>query len=303
MEYYISINNEKRGPYSIEELRARGISAETLVMTADSDTWIPAWQVAELRPVIGKAEQSGSEAPAIGQPANDFEEVHEAPFQQGINYQHGSPVPPPMTDNGHNKGNGCLKAFLIVLIGLLVIVGIAVATCPDEKAHKAALSDVAAQLAADEVTDKDSDATNGGIIDQLFQKMGASLLRGIAQNAVDELIVVDDHTVYSTGKVRVGGKEHTVSVGVFGHVFTVDKDDLKAATKRYYDKAGLDAKEQIQQKASEIIQQNVVDPAIDEAKKHLDDIMNEVERRFGVDEGQLEGDDGTQQSDSSYEGF
>ena len=32
MEYYISVNNDKRGPYSISELKARGISSETLVM-------------------------------------------------------------------------------------------------------------------------------------------------------------------------------------------------------------------------------------------------------------------------------
>lgn len=30
MEYYISVNNDKRGPYSISELKARGISSETL---------------------------------------------------------------------------------------------------------------------------------------------------------------------------------------------------------------------------------------------------------------------------------
>lgn len=303
MEYYISVNNEKRGPYSIEELRSRGISAETLVMTTDSATWIPAWQVAELRPIIGKAEQPESEIPTIGQPVNDFEEVRDDTVKQGINYQEGTPVPPPMPDDGQKKSHGCLKGIIIALIGLLVIVGIAVATCPDEKAHKAALTDVVAQLAADEITGRDSDATDNGIIEQLFQKMGASLLNGIAHDAVNELISVDNHIVYSTGKIKLGGKMHTVSVGVFGHVFTVDKDDLKAATERYYTKAGQDAKEQLQQKASEIIQQNVVDPAIDEAKKHLDDIMNEVEREFGLSEGESDGNDDTQQSDSSYEGI
>ena len=34
MEYYISIDNEKQGPYSLQELEERGIQATTLVMPA-----------------------------------------------------------------------------------------------------------------------------------------------------------------------------------------------------------------------------------------------------------------------------
>ena len=52
MEYYISVGNGKRGPYSVEELKARGITSETLVMAEDSATWVPAWQVEELRGII-----------------------------------------------------------------------------------------------------------------------------------------------------------------------------------------------------------------------------------------------------------
>ena len=52
MEYYISVNNDKRGPYSISELKARGISSETLVMADGTEQWIPAWQIEELRPII-----------------------------------------------------------------------------------------------------------------------------------------------------------------------------------------------------------------------------------------------------------
>ena len=35
MEYYLSVGSEKRGPYSVAELAARGIGAESLVMAAD----------------------------------------------------------------------------------------------------------------------------------------------------------------------------------------------------------------------------------------------------------------------------
>lgn len=48
MEYYLSVGSEKRGPYSVAELAARGIGAESLVMAADGGSWQPAWQVEAL---------------------------------------------------------------------------------------------------------------------------------------------------------------------------------------------------------------------------------------------------------------
>ena len=39
MEYYLSVGSEKRGPYSVAELAARGIGAESLVMAADGGSW------------------------------------------------------------------------------------------------------------------------------------------------------------------------------------------------------------------------------------------------------------------------
>ena len=52
MEYYLSVGSEKRGPYSVAELAARGIGAESLVMAADGGSWQPAWQVEALRPIL-----------------------------------------------------------------------------------------------------------------------------------------------------------------------------------------------------------------------------------------------------------
>ena len=52
MEYYIEIDNEKQGPYSLKELSQRKIIATTLVMPTDTQQWIPAWQIEELRPIL-----------------------------------------------------------------------------------------------------------------------------------------------------------------------------------------------------------------------------------------------------------
>ncbi len=49
MEYYIKINEEKRGPYSLNELAERKLDATTLVMPTDGVEWVPADQIEELR--------------------------------------------------------------------------------------------------------------------------------------------------------------------------------------------------------------------------------------------------------------
>lgn len=91
MEYYINIDNEKRGPYSIKELAERGIEATTLVLPAGSDDWTPAWQIEELRAVLmgnlnDNAQQTGNkdnvlecEAVVDGAPINEVPTLKPAP--------------------------------------------------------------------------------------------------------------------------------------------------------------------------------------------------------------------------------
>ena len=49
MEYYIKINEEKRGPYSLNELVERKLDETSLVMPTDGVEWVPANQIEELR--------------------------------------------------------------------------------------------------------------------------------------------------------------------------------------------------------------------------------------------------------------
>lgn len=80
MEYFISVNNDKRGPYSVEELKARGITSETLVMADGSSQWMPAWQVEELRPIIMVPEPPTSDVGTIATPqtANESQSQNNA---------------------------------------------------------------------------------------------------------------------------------------------------------------------------------------------------------------------------------
>lgn len=277
MEYFVSVGNEKRGPYSIEELKARGITAETLVMAVGTDQWIPAWQVSELRQILYGGKDGNTAGGSDGNTAGgvDYEEVEGKPIDDN-NFQQGRPVTPTPPPAPKKRSGGCLKTFLILIVALLAIAGIAVVTCPDENAHKAALTEVVSATVSDELNGTDSTFDGDDIVDKMFRQMSDSWTEKIIATAVDNLIHVDNHVLFSTGKVRFDGKVHTVSVGVFGHVFTVDKEDLKAATESYYTKAEKTTKEDLQKKASKMIKENVIDPAAKAAKEMVGDAIDDL---------------------------
>ena len=91
MEYYLSVGSEKRGPYSVAELAARGIGAESLVMAADGGSWQPAWQVEALRPIL--LQQTAAQQ---SQPIMD----------SGVNISSGSDVSSPSGPGVSNASGG-----------------------------------------------------------------------------------------------------------------------------------------------------------------------------------------------------
>lgn len=300
MEYFISVGNDKRGPYSKEELKARGITSMALVMPEGSDNWIPAWQIEDLRDVISVQSEpvvepldspsatSSASRPASNNPGESYVSSAQMdnPFQQpGVgatsNYQQGRPVSPPKSPTERKSSGGCISKALILLVIAAVIAGIAIVTCPDEQAHKAVLTDVVSSAITDEATGEDSSFDNSDVVSKMFKQMSNSWTREVVAAAVDNLIHVDNHFLFSTGKVRFGGKENTVSLGVFGHVFTVDKGFLRKAAEAYYSKAERDVKENLKKKAEQMFNDNVINPAKDAAEDAINDIEKEIRQEFG----------------------
>ena len=54
-KYFIVENKEHQGPFSIEELREMGITADRLVWSEDMTDWAPASEVEELKAVLKPA--------------------------------------------------------------------------------------------------------------------------------------------------------------------------------------------------------------------------------------------------------
>ena len=110
--------------------------------------------------------------------------------------------------------------FLLAVIGVIVA---SILTCPKKEQHIAAISNVVSSILNDELTE-DSDG---------FETLGVMLGNAIAAPIIRNSITVDDYIVCSIGKYNYQGDEQVVSIGAFGHVFTVSKEKVKKAIKEF----------------------------------------------------------------------
>lgn len=113
-----------------------------------------------------------------------------------------------------------MKKALIAIIALLIIGAAAVITCPDKQAHKDAIMAVVNEKINEELQ-TDNEVYQG--LSALFGTLGS----GIASRIVDNRLVVNNHFLWSTGEFQnFDGEYQQVSVGLFGHIFTFNKQDL-----------------------------------------------------------------------------
>ena len=248
MEYYIEIDKEKRGPYSLSELVERNLQATTLVMPAEGTQWVPAWQVEELRAIL-----EGKNPADVERQPQEVPFVEATPIEQTVQQENTVQQQNPPKKNH----TGCLLGILIALIALVAVL---IITCPKPEQHKDALSGVITQTVNDAVNDS-TNTTGDEFIDNAFRSISNAFAGKVIKTAVDNLVTVDNHIIYSTGKVNYGGKDHIVSLGLLGHIFTVDEDDLQEAARQYYKQSEVKVEDQIKRKAQKIIQDNVVKPA------------------------------------------
>ena len=111
------------------------------------------------------------------------------------------------------------------LIGLVVILAIALlmsVTVPDKKAHKLAMMKAIKEYV-------DEEATNKGIADNGITRAGKNLVTKIIEEVLSNRIVVNNYLLFNTTHIKMKDKNQVLSVGMFGHVFTFNKDMLRDA--------------------------------------------------------------------------
>lgn len=268
MEYYIKINEEKRGPYSLNELAERKLDETSLVMPTDGVEWVPADQIEELRTLFENKESINK--------TEDIPFVEARPIIPTAPQEAAQQVQPAPKKKSHT---GCLIGILLTLV---VLVAVMVVTCPKTEQHKEVLSTVITTTVNDAVNDNDN-LTGNTFIDNAFKTVSNAFAGKVIETAVDNLVTVDNYVVCSLGKVHYDGKDHIVSLGVFGHIFTVDEDDLREAAEQYYKKEEINMKEQLKKKAQKMLQENIIAPATSAIEGLLGSAMDGLLDEIGLD--------------------
>lgn len=238
-------------------------------MPAEGTQWVPAWQVEELRAILeGK------------NPADVERQPQEVPFVEATPIEQTAQQENTVQQQNSPKKNhtGCLLGILIALIALVAVL---IITCPKPEQHKDALSGVITKTVNDAVNDS-TNTTGDEFIDNAFRSISNAFAGKVIKTAVDNLVTVDNHIIYSTGKVNYGGKDHIVSLGLLGHIFTVDEDDLQEAAKQYYKQSEVKVEDQIKRKAQKIIQDNVVKPAASAIENMLGSALDGLLDNIGL---------------------
>jgi hypothetical protein len=118
-----------------------------------------------------------------------------------------------------------MKKILVTLLVLLVIGAVGVVSCPDRQAHKDAIMAVVNDSVNEELqTDVE--------IAQGLSALVSSIGSGIMGYVLDKRLTVKNYFVCSIGEIKdFDGVDQIVSLGIFGHVFTLGKEDLKQVMK------------------------------------------------------------------------
>ena len=114
-----------------------------------------------------------------------------------------------------------MKKVIITILVLLAVGAVAVVTCPDKQAHEDAIQNV--------LNEKINEELNVSADDSGLGALGAKLGSSLSGWLLDKSLNVENHFVYNVGKVDLGKGPQQVSLGVFGHVFTISKDDIDKA--------------------------------------------------------------------------
>ena len=121
-----------------------------------------------------------------------------------------------MSENSRSGHGGIITVIVIVV--LLVV---ALITCPDKNAHKEAILSVINEKITESIQ------TNSKEGEDVLAVLGATLGTSVSGWVLDKGLIVDNYFIFSIGKFNTGQDYKTVSVGVFGHVFTFSKEDME----------------------------------------------------------------------------
>ncbi len=234
MEYFIIDNNGKQaGPFSLDQLAQQAITPETLVWAQGMQDWTPAWKVEELKTTLEAAEAIRANAAQQQQQQQEqtvppvtpqqkqqeqFQQAQQAAYEQG--FQHGAAA-----SNQQPEQKKSNKKLWKMILGLIVVIFLIFAfTNPGADAHKDKVRTEVSKAVDQATTTSDNNFFTQGIR-SIAKMMAGSMM----DQAMDQLFEYHNYIVCSKGTVEFDGKQHTVSFGILGKVYTMNADDMVKA--------------------------------------------------------------------------
>lgn len=261
MKIYIVKDDVRLGPFTLEEVKRQGISADTLVWFKGMPDWKEARAIPEL---------AGAYIPDIPPTAEVDED--DAVEETGID---SAPEPPaetyapqpqryayaPLPDEGKAKKS---KAGIIAIISLLVvmlILCIMVLTKPSKADYIDTITRVTTEYVLNQV-----DKTPLGMSESVSGTVKFSTSKAV-RAVLEQTLYVEDCLIFNKAKVSIGEHTFTVGLGMFGHVFTLSKEQLEAAVTATLEKE----RTKMEQRASEAIQETI-DSTIEYGKQKVEEL-------------------------------
>ena len=199
MKYFIlDSNSQQQGPFTIYELKDRGINEQTLVWAEGMDNWQPAWQVEEIKRLLFD-QPAGTPPP----PPHSTDSFSQTPSGQPM-----SPQP--------QQSHRALIAGIIIAVVVLVVLAI---TNPDRRQHTDAIARAFTEAF-------DNEMEKSGISDSALGEIGNMIADRMTASMVDQLLDYHNYIIFSKSTITIVGKSYTVSWGLLGRVFTVSNDRL-----------------------------------------------------------------------------
>lgn len=238
MEFFIiDHNGQQAGPFSFDQLVQKGISPETLVWKQGMADWTPAWKVEDLRAVLEaiEANQSNQNAQKQEGVLQDFQQqganqrqAHQQDYQKAQQeaYQQGFQQGAAMHSNFQQQPKKKSSHFAIkMVIGLIIfILAIFAITNPSADAHKEKI-----RTEASKAVEKAVGSTDNNFFSQALRSVAKMMAGSMMDEAMNQLFEYHNYIVCSTGSVDFNGKQHTVSFGILGNVYTMNADDMVKA--------------------------------------------------------------------------
>ena len=233
MEYFIIDNNgQQAGPFSQDQLVQKAISPETLVWKQGMADWTPAWKVEELKTVLEAVEANKTNSTNQQENQEPQQQTSEQAQQQAYQqaqqqaYQQDFQQGAAMNANFQQqpkkrKSHMAMK----LIIGLIVfIIAVFAVSNPGADAHKEKV-----RTEVGKAIEKATSTSDNNFFSQALRSVAKMMAGSVMDEAMNQLFEYHNYIVCSKGTVEFNGKQHTVSFGILGTVYTMNADDMVKA--------------------------------------------------------------------------